>query len=82
VSPDGKTLASAGNDGKLKLWNLTALLEVATMPGRIPPATMKLEFTSNGKTLVAFSYDRLVRVWHAPSFPEIEAAERARPDGK
>ncbi|MDJ1173414.1 hypothetical protein PMG25_04845 [Roseofilum sp. BLCC_M114] len=32
-SPDGKTLASGGYDGTLKVWNLETQEEVATLPG-------------------------------------------------
>ena len=50
-SPDGKTLASAGGDGALKLWHLPTRREVATMleSGAVGPVA----FSPDGSMLIA-----------------------------
>lgn len=80
LSPDGSTLASAANDGALKLWNLALRKEVITLPGQISPHTRKLAFAPDGNAIAALSLrqDRRVRLFHAPSLQEIDEAESAK----
>ena len=76
LSADGRRLASAANDGTLKLWNLALRKEVLTFPTQVSPYT-KVAFAPDGNSIavVSFLEDRLVRLFHAPSFKEIEEAE-------
>ena len=53
-SPDGKRLASASDDGTLKIWNLAAKKEIATVPG-VGSNRNAVHFTPDGKTLLTLA---------------------------
>jgi WD40 repeat protein len=61
-SPDSKTLASASNDGTLKLWDLEAF---ARETGRLhhDAAVYDLAFTPDGNRLVTASQSGRIRLW-------------------
>ena len=70
-SPDGKTLAAAG-DETVKLWDLATGKERATFQGHTEAdeestgavhRVKSVAFSPDGKTLAAASYDRTVKVW-------------------
>jgi WD40 repeat protein len=75
-SPDGKLLASGSVDATVKLWNLAIRQEVATLRGH-RDGIFALSFTPDGHTLISGSRDKTIRLWPAPTFEEIEAAEKA-----
>ena len=81
LSTDGRTLASASNDGTLKLWNLALRRELLTFPVPISPYSVHLAFAPDGNSVAALSSqeDRLVRLFHAPSMQEIQEAENKPP---
>jgi WD40 repeat protein len=55
-SPDGKTLASASEDGTVKLWNMETGKEIATFKGGETIRWFSfVVFTQDGKTVVAAS---------------------------
>jgi WD40 repeat protein len=78
-SPDGKTLATASHDRKVKLWNVATHQELATFP--LAAHLLSARFSPDGRALAIGCLDergmhsRLVR---APSFEEIAAAEGAQ----
>jgi WD40 repeat protein len=73
-SPDGRTLASGANDGTIKLWNLASMQEAATLHGHDGPVS-RLAFSPSGSLLVSAA-EGAVRLWKAPTFEELFAAER------
>ena len=74
--PDGKTLATGGFDGKVKLWNLKTLQEIVTFPlgTRVPV----LQFSPDGRALAIgdlIGSSRQTHLLLAPSFSEISETE-------
>ncbi|WP_411098593.1 trypsin-like peptidase domain-containing protein [Streptomyces sp. x-45] len=61
-SPDGKTLATSGNDGTARLWDVRGRRQVALLDGH-SRQVHNAAFSPDGRTLVT-SHDRWkVRVW-------------------
>ena len=77
VSPDGRRLAIGAADRRITIWDIASGQEVATLQ-RHENYVVDVSFLSDGNTLVSVGVDQL-RVWRAPSFAEIELAEKARP---
>ena len=74
LSPDGRRFAAGAGDGRITIWDVASHQEVATLEGH-NEAVKQLAFTPDGDYLVSVSKDQL-RVWRAPSWAEIEAAEK------
>jgi serine/threonine protein kinase/WD40 repeat protein len=68
-SPDGKTLASTGGDGSLKLWHLPTRREVATLleTGAVGPVA----FSPDGSLLIVGLADQ-VRIFRTRTLSEID----------
>ena len=75
-APDGKTLATTADDCKVKLWNIAAQQEVATL--KLRDGCRSVKFSPDGRTLaVGYLLDpeQRIRLWEVPSFEEIAAVE-------
>jgi WD40 repeat protein len=64
-SPSGTLLASAGEDGTVRLWNLNRRNSSRTLRGHIGGATV-LAFAPNGKQLASAGANGKVRLWAMP----------------
>jgi hypothetical protein len=65
-SPDGRTLASASNDGTLKLWDAVSGRELRTLAGHTD-AVFVVIFSPDGHTLASGSRDKKLKLWDAAS---------------
>lgn len=76
-SPDGRTLASTGADGSLKLWHLPTRREVATLleSGAKGP----LGFSPDGTLLLAALRSDQVRAFRALSVVGLDTADASQP---
>ncbi|THA33733.1 trypsin-like peptidase domain-containing protein [Streptomyces sp. A1547] len=61
-SPDGQTLATAGQDTMVRLWNLSTRKLRATLDGHTNQVT-SVAFSPDGRTLATGSTDKTVRLW-------------------
>jgi WD40 repeat protein len=62
--PDGKRLATAGEDHTVKLWDLETGQEVLTLRGH-GARVWSVAFSPDGQQLVSSSQDGTVRIWDA-----------------
>ena len=77
-SPDGRTLLTASDDGKLRLWNLATCSVQATIPAHKDDALAR--FAPDGRRLIsAGRRDGLVRLWDQATFgPVVSIKASAR----
>ena len=65
-SPNGKTLASAGNDRIIKLWDVATGEVLRTLKGHTG-AVESITFSPDGRTLASGSWDSTIKLWDVPS---------------
>ncbi|PKW11901.1 WD40 repeat [Streptomyces sp. 1222.5] len=61
-SPDGSTLATAGEDKAVRLWDVSSRKVRATLHGHTDKVST-VAFSPDGRTLATASTDRTVRLW-------------------
>ena len=61
-SPDGSRIASAGNDGTIRLWETETGRELATFRGHRGMVT-RVRFAPDGTRLASTGEDRTIKFW-------------------
>jgi periodic tryptophan protein 2 len=77
-SPDGQLVATGGDDGKLKLWNVSSGFCIATLSEHSAPITA-IEFAKKGKVLFSASMDGTVRAWDLVRYRNFRTLTSPRP---
>ncbi len=73
-SPDGRTIATGDNDGRVRLWNAQTSTPYATIfyHDKDRPV-LTLAFTQNGKVLVSGGADSTIRYWNVETGQKIKS---------
>jgi WD40 repeat protein len=71
-SPDGSTLASAGSDKTIRLWNAASGAALRVLSGHENSVTA-VAFSPDGSTLASGGMDKTVRLWNARSGAALRA---------
>jgi WD40 repeat protein len=70
IAPDGKTLASAGGDRTVRLWDVEKRKMLAVLQGH-EEIIWSLVFAPDGKTLASGSQDTTIRLWDVAGRKEL-----------
>ena len=69
-SRDGEMLASGGEDGTVKLWDVRTKQELSTLKGHAA-TVIEPAFCPDGRTLASVSYDGTVKLWDVNAKQEL-----------
>jgi len=77
-SPDGRRLATGGGGRQaVKLWDMATCRDLITLSGQ-GSVFYFVAFSPDGRSLIACNWEDHLHLWRAPSWEEIEAAERQK----
>jgi WD40 repeat protein len=62
--PDGKLLAAAGSDPRIRIWNVEARRQISVQEGHVQQVTF-LSFHPGGELLTSTSWEGVVRLWQS-----------------
>merc|ERR1711900_152836 len=65
------TLASASDDGSIRLWHAESGLELQTLSGHNGPIS-SVAYSPDGTTLASAFFDGSIKLWHAESGLELQ----------
>jgi WD40 repeat protein len=69
-SPDGNTLASAGGDGTVRLWQPATGQQIGQLTGHTGPVAA-VTFSPDGTTIMSAGWDRTIRQWNVGTRQQI-----------
>ena len=72
VSPNDETLATAGSDKIVRLWNAKSLTQRLPLEGHTAPV-YSLSFNNDGRRLASAGWDKTVRIWDVGSGQTIKS---------
>lgn len=86
-SPNGKTLATADDDGKVHLWDADSRKKLEILKPRAPCAVKMVTFSPDGKRLASAAENRTVTVWDLEIRRQMDFTQAGilvtfHPDGK
>ena len=77
-SPNGRRIASAGDDNTIKLWDSTTGEELRTLVGHAGPVT-SVSFSPDGQFIASGSRDRTFKLWDVDSGKKLKTIKRYTP---
>src|SRR5262249_53700226 len=77
IAPDGKTMASVGQDRTIRLWEMASGKEIRVIQAH-EDTVRAGAFSPNGKTLATGSRDRTIRLWETATGKQIRIWEHDR----
>ena len=74
IAPSGKTLATGGTDGSIRLWDASSGSQVACL-GALGQKVYSIAFSPDGKSLASSDWDSDVHVWDLTAMTKSELRE-------
>ena len=66
-SPDGKLMATGGQDGGVRLWDVNSGRQIGPPLAGHTQAVLDVEFSPDGTRLASASADKTIRIWPVPT---------------
>ncbi len=66
IVPDGKWVATTGNDAKVQVWDAENGKVIFKLTGHTGPA-FGVAFSPDGRSLASSSVDRTIKIWQLPA---------------